>query len=105
MELRLDGKAALITGASRGIGLGIARRFAEAGAAVMLSSRKAEGLEAAAASLAGLDGPVDWRVAHAGDPDQAETCVAETIERFGGLDILVNNAAANPHFGNMIDIG
>jgi len=61
-------------------------------------------LEAAAETLAGLDGPVDWRVAHAGDPDQAVSCVAETIERFGGLDILVNNAAANPHFGPMIDI-
>ena len=105
MDLRLENRTALVTGSSRGIGLGIARRFAEAGAAVMLTSRKADGLEVAAASLAGLDGPVDWRVAHAGDPEQAEAAVAETIERFGRLDILVNNAAANPHFGNMIDIG
>ncbi len=104
MELRLDGKTALVTGGSRGIGLAIARRYAEAGAQVMLSSRKADSLARAAAGLEGLDGPVAWYVAHAGDPEQAEACVAATVERFGGLDILVNNAATNPHFGPMLGI-
>jgi NAD(P)-dependent dehydrogenase (short-subunit alcohol dehydrogenase family) len=104
MDIRLDGKVALVTGASRGIGLAIARRYAEAGAAVMLSSRKADALEEAASVLAGLDGPVAWHVAHAGDDAQAEACVEATIERFGALDILVNNAATNPHFGPMLDI-
>lgn len=108
MELRLDGKTALVTGGSRGIGLAIGRRMAEAGANVMLSSRKADGLERAAASIGGPisggSGEVAWHVAHAADPEQARACVAATIERFGGLDILVNNAATSPHYGPLIDI-
>src|ERR1700728_1212470 len=104
MDLRLEGKVAVLTGGSRGIGLAIARRFAEAGANVMLSSRKANVLAEAVAGLSGLDGSVDWVAAHAGDPEQAEAVVTTTIERFGRLDVLVNNAATNPHFGPMIEI-
>jgi NAD(P)-dependent dehydrogenase (short-subunit alcohol dehydrogenase family) len=99
MDLRLDGKTALVTGASRGIGLAIARRLAEAGANVMLSSRKDDALAQAAAGLEGLDGAVSWFVANAGDPEQAVACVGATVERFGSLEILVNNAATNPYFG------
>lgn len=104
VDLRLDGKVALVTGASRGIGLASARRLAEAGAGVMLSARKGGALAEAATALAGLDGEVRWHVANAGDPDQAEACVAATVEEFGRLDILVNNAATNPYFGRMIEI-
>ncbi len=106
VELELTGKTALITGASRGIGLSVARRYLEAGANVMLSSRKPGDLAEAAASLE-TDGPptrVAWKAAHVGDGAQAQACVAETIERFGALDILVNNAGTNPYFGPMIDI-
>ncbi len=101
METRFEGKVALVTGSSRGIGLAIATELAAGGARVMLSSRKADALEAAAA---GIDGEVAWAVANAGEPDQAATCVDATLERFGGLDILVNNAATNPYMGPTIDI-
>ena len=101
MDVRCDGKVALITGSSRGIGLAIAAELAASGARVMLSSRKAEALEAAAATI---DGEVDWFAANAGEPEQAEACVAATVERFGSVDILVNNAATNPYMGPTIDI-
>lgn len=107
MELELEGKTALITGASRGIGLAMARRFLEAGASVMLTSRKAEDLAAAMSGL--VDGGakpdrVAWQAAHVADDDQSEAAVAATVERFGGLHILVNNAGTNPYFGPLIDI-
>ncbi len=104
VELRLDGKSALVTGASRGIGLAIASRFAEAGADVMLSSRRSEGLKEAAASLAGSKGKVEWFAANVGDPDAARSCIEATVERLGAVDVLVNNAATNPHFGGLMDI-
>jgi len=101
MDLRLDGKAALVTGGSRGIGRAIAAAFAASGARVMISSRKAEALEKAAAEI---PGEVAWFAANAGDPDGAAACVAATMERFGSVDILVNNAATNPYLGPLISI-
>jgi len=101
MHVSLEGKVALVTGASKGIGLAIAAGMAEAGASVMLSSRKLEQLEEAAA---GIDGETAVFAANAGNIDAAEACVAATIERFGGLDILVNNAATNPHYGGTLEI-
>jgi len=100
MQVTLEGKVALVTGASKGIGRAIAAGMAEAGASVMLSSRKLDQLEQAAA---GIDGDVAVFPANAGQIDAAEACVAATIERFGRLDILVNNAATNPSMGATID--
>jgi NAD(P)-dependent dehydrogenase (short-subunit alcohol dehydrogenase family) len=97
----LSGKVALVTGASKGIGAAIARALADNGASVMLSSRKIEALEATAATIAG-DTAV--HAANAGRPEEAHACVAATIDRFGALDILVNNAATNPYYGRAIDI-
>ena len=105
MELRLDGKVALVTGASRGIGRAVAAAFSAAGASVMLSSRKEDALEEARAAIApAASGDLEIFAANAGDPDAARDCVRATIERLGGLDILVNNAATNPYMGRMIDI-
>ncbi|HEX9259380.1 MAG TPA: SDR family oxidoreductase [Acidimicrobiales bacterium] len=101
MEIRLDGKVALVTGASRGIGKAIAKSFAESGAKVMLSSRKHDALVEAAADI---DGETAVFAAHVGDVDAARACVASTVERFGGLDILVNNAATNPYFGATLGV-
>ncbi len=101
-DISLDGKTALVTGASRGIGAAIAASYAAAGANVMLSSRKAEALDELAAMIPSAN--VATFAANAGESDQADACVQATVERFGAVDILVNNAATNPYMGPSIDI-
>jgi NAD(P)-dependent dehydrogenase (short-subunit alcohol dehydrogenase family) len=101
MEIRLDGKVALVTGGSRGLGRAMAAAFRDSGATLMISSRKAESLQETAAALGG---DVGWFAANAGDDDAATACVEATIERFGRVDILVNNAATNPYRGPIIDL-
>jgi NAD(P)-dependent dehydrogenase (short-subunit alcohol dehydrogenase family) len=101
MEISMEGKVALVTGGSRGIGKAIAATMAAAGAKVMISSRKQDALEAAAAEM---DGEVAVFAANVGDPESARTVVAATIERFGGLDVLVNNAATNPYYGATLGV-
>jgi len=101
MQISLEGKVALVTGASKGIGRAIAGSLAESGAKVMLSSRKQDQLEIAASAI---DGETAVFAANAGDVASAKACVAATIERFGGLDILVNNAATNPYYGPTLGV-
>jgi NAD(P)-dependent dehydrogenase (short-subunit alcohol dehydrogenase family) len=109
MHISLEGKVALVTGASRGIGAAIARAYAVAGASVLVTSRKQEALDEVAAGIVdeiGADraGDVAAFAAHAGDPEQIAACEAATLERWGRVDILVNNAATNPYMGPAVDI-
>ncbi|MGY4741816.1 SDR family oxidoreductase [Streptomyces sp. ATMOS53] len=102
----LGGRVAVITGGSRGIGLGIAKAYREAGAHVVIAARKADGLAAAREELLRVkgDGEIHEVVANAGNPEDAERCVQETVSRFGRLDVLVNNAATNPYLGDLLDL-
>jgi NAD(P)-dependent dehydrogenase (short-subunit alcohol dehydrogenase family) len=100
-EIHLEGKVAIVTGASRGIGEAIARCFARSGAKVVLAARKPEGLEKVAASLG--EGALAV-AAHTGKEEDCKRLVAEAVKRFGSVDVLVNNAAANPYFGPLLDV-
>ena len=98
-RFRLEGKVAIVTGGTRGIGLSIACTFARAGARVMLSSRKAEHVEAAVQALRAEGHDVRGLASNMGKPSDAHELAARTVEQFDGIDIIVNNAATNPVFG------
>jgi NAD(P)-dependent dehydrogenase (short-subunit alcohol dehydrogenase family) len=102
--LSLKDKIALVSGGSRGIGKAIARTFAEAGASVVISGRKLPGLEEAAAEIEEAGGTALPLVAHSRKPEELQHLVATTLREFGRLDILVNNAAANPVMKPLVEI-
>ncbi|MBR0643687.1 SDR family NAD(P)-dependent oxidoreductase [Plastoroseomonas hellenica] len=91
----LSGRVALVTGGNGGIGLGMARGLAKAGAAVMIAGRDAAKNEAALAELRALGAEAEAVIADLTDPEAVKAMVAETVKMLGGLDILVNNAGTN----------
>lgn len=99
---RLVGRTALVTGASRGIGLGIAERIVAEGGRVVITARKPEALDEAVASLGGPEVAVAV-AGRADDPDHRDAAVARALEAFGSLDLLVNNAGINPAFGPLME--
>ncbi|BCJ76608.1 3-ketoacyl-ACP reductase [Catellatospora sp. IY07-71] len=106
MRTGLEGRTALVTGASRGIGLATAAALAAEGCNVVLTSRRQEALDAVAEELRQAYPKAGFlaKAAHVGEKDQAEACVAAAVAEFGSVDVLVNNAGTNPYFGPMVDL-
>ncbi len=101
--MRFTGKTAVITGASRGIGLAIAQRLVEDGARVVITARKQEGLDEAVASLGGPERAVGL-AGKADDPGHQADTVGLAVDSFGSLDFLVNNTGINPSYGPMVEL-
>ena len=101
-EFSLEGKVAVITGASRGIGRAIALRLAQAGAKVVVSSRKLEHVQPVADEIKAAGGEALAIQAHVGRTDEVQALVKQTMETFGQIDVAVNNAGTNPHFGPLL---
>ncbi|MEQ7849191.1 SDR family oxidoreductase [Nocardioides kribbensis] len=97
----LQGRTAVVTGASRGIGLAVAQRLVAEGARVCVTARKPEALEEAVASLGGPDHAIGVS-GNAGDAAHRDEAVARTLEAFGSVDLLVNNTGINPAYGPLM---
>ncbi|MEP0547922.1 MAG: glucose 1-dehydrogenase [Rhodothermales bacterium] len=102
-RFRLDGKIAVVTGASKGIGEAIARGLAEFGAHVVVSSRKQDAVDAVAESIRTDGYEASALACHMGDVEAIHAFVDRVVDERGGIDIVVNNAAANPAFGPVED--
>lgn len=100
---RLEGKVAIVTASTEGIGFSIARRLAQEGAKVMISSRKESNVKKALEELKSEGLQVDGTVCHVGKAEDRKNLFEKTKSNFGGLDILVSNAAVNPAVGPVLD--
>ncbi len=103
-KFSLNGKIAIVTGSSRGIGKAIALGFAKAGAKVVLTSRKINDLEANAAEIKAFGGEAFPLQAHLGKMEEIKKMVTAVMDKFGRIDILANNAGTNPAMGTVLDI-
>jgi len=102
-KFRLDGKVALVTGSSKGIGKAIAIALGEQGAKVVISSRKQEAVDETVKELKANGIEAFGMTAHMGDMEQVKNLANETLKQLGRIDILVNNAAINPSFGPIME--
>jgi len=104
VDFSLKDKVAIITGASRGIGEAIAKTFAQYGAKVVLASRKQESLDKVAAEIKGSGGEALAVACHTGKIADMDALFKKVMDTYGRVDILVNNAATNPYFGDSLSI-
>lgn len=102
-QFDLTNKVAIITGSSKGIGEAMALALAKAGASVVISSRKQDAVDKVAQSFTDQGYQATGIACHVGDPEQRADLVTKTIEKYGRIDILINNAAINPIFGPVED--
>ncbi|MEJ2004723.1 MAG: glucose 1-dehydrogenase [Cyclobacteriaceae bacterium] len=98
-KFRLDNRVAIVTGSSKGIGESIARGLAEHGASVIISSRKQEAVDAVVEQFRSDGLEASGFACHVGDSDQRTELISQTLDTYGRIDILVNNAAINPYYG------
>ncbi len=98
-KFELKGKVAIVTGSSKGIGKSIAQGLAECGASVVISSRKQEAVDIVAGEFVAKGLDAIGVQCHIGDQEQRQALIARTMERYGRIDVLVNNAAINPYYG------
>jgi NAD(P)-dependent dehydrogenase (short-subunit alcohol dehydrogenase family) len=103
-HFNLDGKVAVVGGASRGIGESIAKILAEYGAQVIVSSRRYDSCRAVADAIAAAGGKAEAMPCHLGEISQIEALFGHVEQKYGRVDVLVNNAAANPYYGHVLDI-